>query len=157
RGAFRHQEIEAIAAAARGGPTLRGLTGDRRALLYFFAASTGLRAKECAAVRKGDFGPELAFVRVGGEFTKNGKEAVQRIPSFLRPALAEATVPLADGDFLWPGGWVQDKKGRWVEARWVSGKGAGEFLRRDAARAGILIGREGKESNGGRVLDFHSF
>jgi hypothetical protein len=37
----------------------------------------------------------------------------------------------------------------------VKGKSAGEFLRYDAARVGIVIGRKGKEHNGG-VLDFHS-
>jgi hypothetical protein len=38
----------------------------------------------------------------------------------------------------------------------VKGKSAGEFLRFDAAKVGIVIGRKGKEQNGG-VLDFHSF
>lgn len=157
RGAFRPEEIEAIAGAARRGPTYRGLAGERRALLYLFAACTGLRAKECAAVRKGDFGPRLALVRIAGEFTKNGKEAVQPIPSFLRPVLAEALRSLADDDFLWRGGWKRDERGRWAPAGWVSGKDAGELLRRDAARVGIAIGRSGREANGARVLDFHSF
>ena len=157
RGAFRPDEIETIAAAARCGPTLRGLTGHQRALLYVFAACTGLRAKECAAIRKHDFGPDLAFVRVAGDYTKNGKEATQPLPSFLRPAIAEAVARLADGDFLWQGGWQIDPNGRWIEAGWVAGKSAGEFLRHDAARVGIAIGRVGGEANGGRVLDFHSF
>ena len=157
RGAFEPREIEAIVVVARSGPVIRGLAGGRRALLYLFAACTGLRAKECASVRRGDFGPGLALVRVAGEFTKNGKEAVQPIPSFLRPAIAAAVEGLAGGDFLWPGGWRKDERGRWAEAGWVAGKEAGEILRRDAARAGIAIGRSGKEANGGRVLDFHSF
>ena len=157
RGAFEPREIEAIAAVTRGGPVIRGLDGGRRALLYLFAASTGLRAKECASVRRGDFGPGLALVRVAGEFTKNGREAVQPIPSSLRPAIAAAVEGLADGEFLWPGGWKEDQQGRWAVAGWVAGKEAGEFLRRDAARAGIEIGRSGKAANGGRVLDFHSF
>ena len=38
----------------------------------------------------------------------------------------------------------------------MAGKEAGVFLRRDAARAGIVIRRAGREANGGRVLDFHS-
>ena len=45
RGAFRPEEIEAIAAATRGTTPLRGLSSDRRTLLYLFAASTGLRAR----------------------------------------------------------------------------------------------------------------
>jgi integrase len=157
RGAFRVEEIEAIAAAGRGGPAYRGLAGPQRAMLYPFAACTGFRAKECAAVRKRDLAPDLAFVRISGLFTKNDREAVQPIPSFLRPALAGYVAQLSDEDFLWPGGWEQDDQGRWVEAGWIAGKEAGEFLRRDAAKVGIVIGRKGREANGGRVLDFHSF
>ena len=157
RGAFRPEEIEAIAAAARSGPPCRGLTGEQRALLYVFASCTGFRAKECAAVRRRDLASDLSFVRISGEFTKNAKEALQPIPSFLRPALAGCTATLGNDDFLWPGGWEQDDQGRWVEAGWIAGKEAGEFLRRDAARVGIVIGRKGQEANGGRVLDFHSF
>jgi integrase len=157
RGAFTTEEIERIAAAARNGPAYRGLSGAQRSLLYVFASSTGLRAKECAAVRKGDFGPGLAHVRVAGMFTKSGKDAVQPIPSFLRPALTEYVAPLGDDDFLWPGGWKPDGQGGWVETGWIAGKEAGEFLRKDAAGVGIVIGRTGQEANGGRVLDFHSF
>jgi integrase len=157
RGAFRTEEIEAIAGAARTGPTFRDLTGNQRALLYAFASSTGLRAKECAAARKEDFGPEYSYVRISGQFTKNGADAAQPIPSFLRPAMAEYVATLGDDDFLWPGDWAQDDQSRWVEAGWIAGKSAGEFLRRDAAKVGIVIGREGKEANGGLVLDFHSF
>jgi integrase len=157
RGAFTMEEVARIAEAARGGPSYRGLSGGQRSLLYIFAAYTGLRAKECAAARKSDFGPEMASVRISGQFTKNSKDAVQPIPSFLRPALAEYVAGLGDNDFLWPGGWAQDEQGLWVEAGWIAGKSAGEFLRRDAARVGIVIGREGKKANGDLVLDFHSF
>jgi hypothetical protein len=96
------------------------------------------------------------LVRISGLFTKNDKEAVQPIPSFFRPALAAYVAGLADEDFLWPGGWEQDNQGRWVESGWISGKEAGEFLRKDAAKVGIVIGRKGRDANGGRVLDFHS-
>jgi hypothetical protein len=65
RGAFRPEEIEAIAAAARGAPTFRGLSGERRALLYLFASSSGFRAKECAAVRK-EAGIVLSLFVTGG-------------------------------------------------------------------------------------------
>jgi integrase len=157
RGAFTTEEIEAIAAAARGGPTYRGLTGNQRALLYVFASVTGFRAKECAAVRKGDFGPELTYVSISGRFTKNDQPARQPIPSFLRSTLAEYIASLGDDEFLFPGGWKEDDQGRWVEAGWIAGKSAGEFLSRDAAEVGIVIGRKGKGANNSRVLDFHSF
>ena len=64
---------------------------------------------------------------------------------------------LGDDEFLWPGGWEPDGKGRWVEAGWIAGQEAGEFLRQDAAPVGVVIGRKGRDANGGRVLDFHSF
>ncbi len=157
RGAFRPEEVEAIADAARKGPARRGLSGEQRALLYVFAACTGFRAKECAAVRKRDLGPELAHVGISGQFTKNDRDALQPIPSFLRPAIAEYVRRLGDDEFLWPGGWEPDGKGRWVEAGWIAGQEAGEFLRQDAAPVGVVIGRKGRDANGGRVLDFHSF
>jgi integrase len=157
RGAFRPEEVEAVVAAARAAPVRSGLTGDQRALLYAFAACTGLRAKECAAVRKRDLAADLSSVRVAGLFTKNGREAVQPVPSFLRPEIAARVAGLGDDEFLWPGGWRRDAAGRWEEAGWVAGKEAGEFLRRDATTVGIVIGRKGRDANGGRVLDFHSF
>jgi hypothetical protein len=49
-------------------------------------------------------------------------------------------------------GWQQDGQGRWVEAGWIAGKEAGESLRRDAGKMGIVIGREGEEANGGPGL-----
>lgn len=157
RGAFSVEEIEAIVAAARTAPLYRGLTGQQRSLLYGFAAISGFRAKECAAVRKRDLASDLSVVRIAGLFTKNDKEAVQPIPSFFRPSLAAYVADMADEVFLWPGGWEQDEQGRWVEAGWIAGKEAGEFLRKDAAKVGIVIGRKGRHANGGRVLDFHSF
>jgi hypothetical protein len=126
-------------------------------LLYVFAAVSGFRAKECAAVRKCDLAPDLSFVRIAGSFTKNDCEAVQPIPSFFRPALVAHIAGLGDEGFLWPGGWTLNDAGKWVEAGWIAGKEAGEFLRKDAAKVGIQIGRKGREANSGRVLDFHSF
>ncbi|QDV36337.1 site-specific integrase [Tautonia plasticadhaerens] len=70
--------------------------------------------------------------------------------------MAEALAGLAEEEFLWPGGWKRTEKGRWAVVGWVAGKDAGELLRRDARRAGIVVGRSGREANGGRVLDFHS-
>ena len=101
--------------------------------------------------------PGLALIRMAGEFTKNGEETVQPIPSSLRPLLAQAVQSLADEDFLWPGGWKRDERGRWDPAGWVAGKDASDLSRRDEARVGIATGRSRREANEGRVLDFHSF
>jgi hypothetical protein len=105
-------------------------------------------------VRKQDFTDGMAHAKVACMFTKNKQEALQPVPSFLRPILAAYVANLQDGDFLFPGGW-QQAGSKWETARWVKGKSAGEFLRFAAARVGIVIGRQGKEQHGG-VLDSHS-
>ena len=55
-----------------------------------------------------------------------GKEAVQSIPSFLRPALAGSLGRLSDGDLVGPVDWDRDDPGRWTEAGRTSGMAAGE-------------------------------
>jgi integrase len=154
RTAFTLEQLQQIVNAARSGPVRLGLTGEQRATLYLTAAYSGLRAGEVGAVRKQDFTDGMAHVKVAGMFTKNKQEALQPVPSFLRPILATYVANLQDGDFLFLGGW-QQVGGKWETAGWVKGKSAGEFLRYDAAKVGIVIGRKGKEQNGG-VLDFHS-
>jgi integrase len=155
RGEFTLEQVTAIMRAAVGGPTLTGLTGRQRALLYAFCSCTGFRAREAAAVRKRHFAPDYAFVSLSGEFTKNRRRANQPVPPGLREALAAYAAGLPDDAFLWPGGW-EEKDGKWVPAGWVKARCAADFLRVDARKAGIVIGREGKAANGGKVLDFHS-
>ena len=156
RGAFTMEQVRLICQAARKAEPFRGLTGEQRALLYLTMAGTGLRVRESAAVRKQDFGPDLATVTVAGCFTKNDKPALQPLPGFVRQALLPYVSTLGDEDFLWPGGWQQDE-GQWQPNGWVAGKEGGVMLRRDAAKVGIVIGREGAAANGGKVLDAHSF
>jgi integrase len=153
RSEFTLDELSRIIQAATGATPLAGLTGRQRALLYAFAASTGLRARECAAIRRQDFTEDSAFVSLSGLFTKNRKRAMQPIP----PGLHEYGAKLTPDEFLWPGGWQQNEKREWVPTGWIKDSRAGDFLRADAALVGIVIGRKGKESNRGRVLDFHSF
>lgn len=157
RSEFTRDEMSRIIRVATGATPLAGLTGRQRALLYAFAASTGFRARECAAIRRQDFTEDFAFVTLSGLFTKNRKRATLPIPPSLREVLAEYAAKLAPDALLWPGGWEQNQKKEWVPAGWIKDSRAGEFLRADAALVGIVIGRKGKESNGGRVLDFHSF
>jgi integrase len=156
RSEFTLEELSRIILAATGATPLAGLTGRQRALLYAFAASTGLRARECAAIQRQDFTEDFAFVTLSGLFTKNRKRATLPIPPRLREILAEYVTKLAPDEFLWPGGWEQNEKLEWVPVGWIKDSRAGDFLRADAALVGIIIGRKGKESNGGRVLDFHS-
>ena len=156
RSAFDLEDLGKIIHAASEGKMFRGLTGPQRAHLYLTAAYSGLRAKECAAVRRADCG-DLQMIHVAGQFTKSGHPAVQPVPSWLRPVLAKFVAGLASDAFLWPGGWKKDDDDRWVTCGWIKGKDAGELLRHDAQKVGIVIGREGRDANGGRVLDFHSF
>ncbi len=157
RGAFSPEQVSAIVASAKRGPTYRGLSGPQRSLLWLFLAATGLRVREAASVRRCDFGPGLLSVTVAGCHTKNGKEARQPLPPWLAVALSPYVATLGETAYLWPGGWRQDAKGRWVVCGWVGHKDAGELLRRDAKGCGILIGKEGLEANGGVALDAHSF
>lgn len=154
RTAFSLEQLQQIVNAARTGELRLGLTGKQRAVLYLVAAYSGLRARECSSIRRQDFSPGMTHVKVSGQFTKNKREALQPIPSFLRPVLVDFVANLQDDEFLFPGGWRR-VDGKWETAGWVRGKSAGEFLRHDAAKVGIVIGREGKEHNGA-VLDFHS-
>jgi hypothetical protein len=126
-------------------------------MLYGFAASTGFCGRECAAVRKCDLSADLNFVQLSGVFCKNGKKSTQPLPPAIRGSLHPYVFGLGENDFLWPGGWRQGESGEWVEHGWIKDRRAGELLRFDAASVGIVIGRKGKEANGGKVLDFHSF
>lgn len=157
RGEFAIRQVNEIIRAAAMGPRRAGLTGRQRAHLYLIATTTGFRARECAALRKCDFGEGMQFLTLDGTFTKNNKRAIQPLPPAIRQPLIDYLVNLAPEEFLWPGGWRRDENGRWVEAGWVKDRRAGEILRVDAALAGIVIGRKGKDKNGGKVLDFHSF
>jgi integrase len=125
-------------------------------MLYAFAASTGFRARECAAVRRSDIDEGFRFVNLSGMFTKNRKKAMIPIPTALGQALVVYAAKLSGDEFLFPGGW--EKQGEeWVNAGWIKDHRASDFLRFDAAGTGIVIGRKGKAANGGKVLDFHSF
>lgn len=106
-------------------------------------------------MKKRHFASGYGFVSLPGEFTKNRRRANQPIPPGLREALATFATNVPDDAFLWPGGW-EEKEGKWVPAGWIKSRSAADFLRMDARKAGIVIGREGKVANGGRVLDFHS-
>src|SRR5690606_8416312 len=83
-----------------------------------------------------------AFVVLSGQHTKNGKEAKQPLPPFLRKALAPYVATLADEDFLWPGRWVD---------RPIA------MLELDATKVGVLVGRKHADANGGVVYDVHAF
>lgn len=157
RAAFSHEQVEKIVAAAATGPTLRGLSGPQRSLLWLFLAGTGFRVREAAAVRRCDFSADCATVRLSGLFTKNDKAAQQPLPHWLQQALVPYVATLAEDALLWPGGWEQDANGRWRAVAWMANHDGSDMLRVDAAAAGLTIGKAGMAANGGVPLDCHSF
>lgn len=142
RGPFSWEQVIALSQAATIGATHGGLTGPQRSLLWLFAAGTGFRMKECAAVRKRDLGPDCEWVCLSSEHTKNDKEAKQPLPPFVRDSLRDYAATLADEAPLWPGSWL---------------KRPSAALAKDAKTAGVAVGRKNAKANGGRVLDCHSF
>jgi len=157
RNGFTKDELVQIFRAARNGPVRLKFTGWQRELFYRFCIETGFRAAEAAAMKKQDFADDLTSVHIAPWFAKDGKAADQPLPEWFRNDLEKYLDTLQSGDWLWPRGWKQQDDGKWVKAGWIKDKGAGKMLKADAAAAGLEIGQEAKEKNGGRVLDFHAF
>ena len=116
------------------------LKGRERALVYAAAASTGFREGELSEMRVGDLGlgGTQPHIRLGGDRTKNGQEAVMPLSSEMAAALKD---------------WVSD-----------TGKKPGDLLfavpnystvmrnwKKDLAAAGIQY-----RDDQGRYFDFHS-
>jgi len=162
RTGFSFEEVERLVDAAmtrflaeqrKGGQPTHGKheNGDAvrdRQVLYWLAATTGFRAKEIAAIRWEDCmlnGDRLA-IRLAGQFTKNGSDALQALQPFVaemlkdmrrRRSVAQVATgkgPAAEGDFVLK----------------VPCKIA-ELVRKDAAQAGLTPLR----SPGIRRVDFH--
>ena len=76
RRALELDEMRRLLEAAQTGPDRFGMAGHERAILYRFAAETGLRANELRSLRRLsiDFKNRTVTVKVGS--TKNGKIAV---------------------------------------------------------------------------------
>lgn len=157
RDAYTDSELSRILTATRSGPMRYKFTALQRVMLYRFACETGFRAEECAAVRKKDFSDDLCWVHLATHFTKDKKGANQPIPQRIRADLSQFIVNLGPDDWLWPGGWQQNDRGKWVAAGWIKDSKAGYILTQDATAAGLVIGLRGMSQNGGRALDFHSF
>lgn len=162
RVSFRFEEVERLVEAAwarfeaekaRGGlPThAEACDGDSvrdRQVLYWFVATTGFRAKECASLLWEDVtlgGPKLA-VRLAGTFTKNGNDANVPLQGFVAEALKQmrqrrsavrvrrGEPPVAETDPVFH---VPDKVAR--------------LVRKDAAFAGLIPQR----SPTTKRVDFH--
>ncbi len=143
---FRYEEAERLVEAAwarfeaeraRGGTATHdhGESVRDRQVLYWFALTTGFRAKECASIRWEDL--TLAHgkpaVRLAGQFTKNGDDALVPLQPFVAEAMARMRTrrsshhmragsgPVVESDLVFH---VPDKIAR--------------LVRKDAAFAGLI-------------------
>lgn len=124
-------------------------TGERRALLYWFAGLTGLRANECRQVVWADLslGAESPTVTVRAQYAKSRKSAqvplhrhlVRLLEEERRRQALELRRPVAADDPVL-------QIGATTSHRWVLDR-----LRKDAAWAELKI-----TDDEGRVLDFHA-
>jgi integrase len=78
RRALTADEFQRLVQAAEGGPTLQGISGPDRAMLYILAAWTGYRRGELASVtvRLLELDGPSPAIRVPARDTKNGKPAI---------------------------------------------------------------------------------
>ena len=147
-------EFEALLSAARRGPTLRSLSGPDRAMLYLFAAYTGLRASELASLvpESFDFEADPAIVVVAAAYSKHRREDVlplhPDVAAQVRQWLTDArqvpqTLQLAS-EVNSDGSAAKLRPGKWSHR-------CAEMLRFDLEPAGIPYRDES-----GRVFDFHS-
>jgi integrase len=88
RRALTVEELIRLLDAARNGPERRGMTGEERALCYWLAAETGLRANEVRSLTRASFDLDgtRPTVTVQAAYSKHRREDV--LP--LRPALSAA-------------------------------------------------------------------
>ncbi len=113
-----------------------GLEGRERALLDAIAMGTVLRASELRSLIPGPFhlSDEMPTVRVPAGYTKNGREAIQPLPSSLMKDLRP---------------WLEEKATGQPVFAYLTDKTA-KMLRADLQSAGIPIATD-KE-----VVDFHA-
>lgn len=136
-------ELHAVLSAAGSSTrTFRTLTGIDRRALYLTAATTGFRAAELASLTPSAFAldGEPATVTLAAANAKNGRDAVQPLPSEAVELLRGYLGARPSAAPVWPGSWVGT---------------AAEMFRIDLEAAGILYRTEAAD---GRIVyaDFHS-
>lgn len=136
RRALTEAEARALIRAAEAGPTVLGISGPDRAVLYRLALGTGFRANELGSLTPESFALDAAppVVTVAAAYSKRRREDRQPI----RPDLAADLRP-----------WLAGKASR-EPVFALPGKPA-RMLRVDLAAAGIPY-----RDTAGRVADFHA-
>lgn len=126
--------------AGKSGRTFRDMTGVDREMLYLTACGTGFRAGELAALCPRDFMLDGSpVVTLDGEYTKNGKAAMQPISSDVAERLRAYLVGRKRDQPVWPGTWHER---------------ASDMLRIDLDAAGIPYTIDGPD--GLQHVDFHA-
>jgi integrase len=87
----------------------RGLTGKDRAVLYSLACVSGFRASELAVLRPAAFNldGDPPTATLPAEHAKNGRTAVQPLPSDVVEALRDHLANRQSDQCLWPGTWAE--------------------------------------------------
>ncbi len=139
RRAISEAELRKLIQTAHDGPTILGVPGPVRAMVYLLAVETGLRAAELASLRVASFdlrNLDAASVELPARDTKNREDT--RLP--LRPSTARALARHLAGR-----GALSSAFG--LRRGWKSA----ELLRGDLGRAGI-----GYKDESLRTFDFHA-
>ena len=136
RRALSPEEATRLVTAAETGPTVLGMTGPDRAVLYALALGTGFRAEELRTLTRDRFDLDSAHPTVTARacYTKNAKPAVQPLATTLAERLRPWLDTRASGAPVFDG---------------MTGRTA-EMLRADLKAAGIPY-----ETDSG-IADFHS-
>lgn len=118
------EELAYLLAVTRTGPTVRGLTGADREMLYRVALGTGLRAKELHSLTPASLAlaDDPPTVTVLAAYSKNKRTDTLPIHPDLADRLRAWTAGRQADAPLWPGKWARDCKG-------------GQMFKADLARA----------------------
>jgi integrase len=136
------EELRAVIQTARHSKLeFRGLKGPDRAILYSVACASGFRASELASLGPEAFAlnNEPPTVTLSAEHAKNGRTAVQPLPTDIVPVLREYMAGRPNAAPLWPGTWP---------------KKAAEMICMDLEKAGIPYAVDGPD--GPLYADFHA-
>jgi integrase len=129
-------EFARFVAAGKAGQPFRGLDGTARAVLYTFAANTGLRASEIGSLLpcSFDLDARVPIVTVEAAYSKHRRQDQQPMRRDVAEMVRSYMVGRKPDIPLWPGTWTV---------------AAAEMVRHDLAAAGLPYEVDGM------VFDFH--
>ena len=136
RRALSEDQLGRLLRATQEGPTICGMAGPDRAMLYTLATGTGFRVSELRSLMPGSVALETdpPTVTVEAAYSKRRRRDTQLVPQALAAALRV---------------WIQDKP--WGEPVLAMPNKPASMMRRDLEAAGVPYRDET-----GAVADFHS-